>query len=147
MSVLQKLKPGIPKRALFFVASVVWASAAGVLGYKGGMALAHDSPVFTIIALAAGGVFYRLLFARIPERHIHRFHSMPHPTPCLFSFLDWRGYGLMVVMIAIGVLLRTSGILAAPIVGAIYVAMGVPLFLSSLRFTRAGIHYGNADSF
>jgi hypothetical protein len=108
-----------------------------ILCYRGGVALQHR-PRDIFFSLAGGVAFYYLLFVHIPERHIRRLHSMRMEAPCAFSFLDWRGYGIMAVMITLGIALRLSGLVSQQMLGTLYVGMGVPLLLSAIRFGRAG---------
>jgi hypothetical protein len=85
-----------------------------------------------------GLLFFRFLFLRISNRHISRIRAIAQERPCLFSFLDWRGYGLMTVMISGGILLRASGVVPLPVLGTFYVGMGTPLILSAVRFAAGG---------
>jgi hypothetical protein len=138
MSMLDSLKPGVPRRALFFIAAAVWLAAGSMLLYRGGQSLHGNCLLFTG-GIAAGLLFFRFLFIRIATRHIVRIRSIAQPRPCLFSFLDWRGYGLTAVMISGGILVRTAGILPLPVLETLYVGMGTPLLLSAIRFASRGI--------
>jgi hypothetical protein len=140
MSAIDYLKPGVPRRALFFIAAAAWLAAGSMLLYRGGQSLHGDLLLFAG-GMAAGLLFFRFLFIRIATRHIVRIRSIAHPRPCLFSFLDWRGYGLMAAMISGGIQVRTSGILSLPILGTLYVGMGTPLVLSAIRFATGGINH------
>lgn len=140
MKLVERFKPGIPKRALFFVASSVWGIAGGILCIRGWTALAPtSSTALSYAAGAAGALFYYLIFARIPKKHIRRITAIPYPLPCAFSFLDWRGYIVMATMITLGVSLRLSGLLSPRILGTAYIVMGVALLLAAIRFAAAGM--------
>ena len=140
MNLLERFKPGIPKGQLYFVACAAWSVAGIVLCYRGGVALARaEAPVLVLAGLGAGVAFYRFMFVRIPRRHIRRIDSTPHPSPCAFSFLDWKGYGMMALMISLGVTLRMSHIVSDSVLGVLYTSMGVALLISALEFARTGI--------
>ena len=140
MNLLEALKPGIPRRALFFVASFVWGLAGVILCVRGWTAMAQDSPaVLPLADGVAGALFYYFMFVRIPKKHIQRIAAIPHRLPCAFSFLDWRGYAIMALMIALGITLRKSGIIPPHILGSVYIVMGVALLLSSVRFVATGV--------
>lgn len=146
MGLLESLKPGVPRRALFFVASFVWGIAGLILCIRGWIAMSLGSP--TVLPLAdgaAGALFYYFMFARIPRKHIQRISAIPHRLPCAFSFLDWRGYAIMALMITLGITLRISGIIPPSILGSVYIVMGVALLLSSARFVATGTQRQEAD--
>lgn len=140
MSLLEALKPGVPRRALFFVASFVWGIAGLILCIRGWIVMAQgSSTVLPLADGAAGALFYYFMFARIPAKHIQRISAIPHQLPCAFSFLDWRGYAIMALMISLGMTLRMSGIVPPRILGSVYIVMGVALLLSSARFVATGM--------
>ena len=71
----QRLKPGVPKRILLFMAALVWSLAGVMLLTKGVLQLpeAGKAPWLKIAGGLAGGVaFYLLIFARISRRHARR---------------------------------------------------------------------------
>jgi hypothetical protein len=138
MPILDRIKPGVSRRTLFFVAAGAWLTAGSILLYRGEQALGGDI-MLTLCGVGGGLVFFRFLFQRITGRHIKRIRSIVHARPCLFSFLDWRGYGLMTLMISGGILVRTSGVVPPLLLGALSVGMGTPLVISSLRFAGAGL--------
>jgi hypothetical protein len=140
MSFLDRMKPGVPRRALPFVAAGAWLIAGMILLYRGELTL-HGDPLFTAVGVAAGLVFFRFVFLRISTKHITRMRAVEHERPCMFSFLDWRGYALMTIMISGGILLRTSGLLPPPVIGTFFLCMATPLLLSSIRFAAAGFSF------
>jgi len=140
----QLLKPKIPKRYLFFVAALVWTFAGGMLLYKGISLLSNikDFLLLKIIISSIGGIlFYWLLFSKISLKHTNRIINLNIDKPCLFSFFDFKSYILMTIMITSGILLRKSEILSPEYLAILYITMGIPLFLSSLRFYYYGINY------
>ena len=64
---------------------------------------------------------------------------MPHERPCMFSFLDWRGYGMMAAMITLGIPLRTTGVIPPFLLAPLYLMMSVALLASSFRFAAVGV--------
>lgn len=47
-NILNRLKPGIPKRALLFLAGSVWTFAGGMLLWRGGIMLAQSSEMLAV---------------------------------------------------------------------------------------------------
>ena len=130
-------KPGIPKKYLLFVAAFIWTIAGGMLLFRGLSFLKFNTSKIIIEesgSMLAGIIFYKFMFSRISFKHIHRILSMQIERPCFFSFFNWRSYFLMTIMITFGVTLRLSGIVPLNYLSLFYVAMGIPLFMSAIRF-------------
>jgi hypothetical protein len=144
MNLLQKLKPAIPRRYLLFVAGLVWTFAGGMLLFKG-ISLFRIYREFLWLKIAVsilgGGLFYILIFSRISFKHAWRIINLKFENPCMFSFFNIRSYILMAVMITSGIILRKSGIISPEYLSVLYVTMGIPLFLSALRFYYYEIFY------
>ena len=141
-SILNTLKPSVPKRYLLFVAAVVWTFAGGMLLFRGFSVLQFNSTGILMeeaVSIILGVVFYIFMFSRISLKHIIRILNNPLERPCIFSFFNWRSYILMSTMISLGVTLRLSGLVPIQYLSVFYVIMGTPLFLSSIRFYVHGI--------
>jgi hypothetical protein len=146
-SIFQLLKPGIPKRNLLFVAALMWTIAGGMLFFRGFsmLFLFHRLLWLKLIGSLTGGlVFYRFMFSKISSKHIQRILKMEIERPCFFSFFKFQSYIMMAVMISMGIALRTNGIVPIEYLSILYVTMGVPLTLSTLRFYYNGIYYQKA---
>ncbi len=143
------LKPTTTRRGLLFMAGAVWALAGGLLGYRG-IRYVDDAalhPFVLVLVGAVGGVFFfALVFRKISARHIHRILGIKHERPCLFSFLSWRSYVLMGLMISLGILLRSAAFIPRDELGTAYVMMAVPILVSSSRFFRQGVKFVGRDS-
>jgi hypothetical protein len=143
-SIAFRIKPGIPKRYLLLVAAVVWTFAGGMLFTKGlSYLLAH--PEMLLIRLIAGALvgvaFFWLLFMKISLKHINRIKSIDVVRPCIFSFFDFKGYLMMGGMISMGIALRHFDFINKTYLFNFYVAMGIPLLLSAVRFLWAWVRY------
>jgi len=144
MNLLQTFKPSIPRRYLLFVAGVVWTFAGGMLLYKGIslFRLYRDFLWLKItISIIGGGLFYLLLFSKISFKHAWRIINLKNENPCFFAFFNIRSYIMMAVMITSGVILKKTGIVSPEYLSVLDVTMGIPLFLSALRFYYYEIFY------
>jgi hypothetical protein len=54
---------------------------------------------------------------------------------CIFAFISWKSYLLVVLMALLGVLLRHSS-LPRQYLAIIYIGIGLALVLSSIRYLR-----------
>lgn len=142
MKIFEKYKPAVSKRTLLFIAGCFWTFAGGMLVYRGLWGLIplhHYLFPEIVVALVVGICFYIFLFTKISKKHIRRISLIQIDHPCFFSFFNLKSYGLMIIMITTGIILRKANIIGPDYLFTFYFAMGVPLLLSALRFFVAGI--------
>ncbi len=142
MNLAQKLKPGVKKRTLLYIAGCVWCFAGGMLITRALIALIaidHLLLLDIIIGIIAGICFFVFMFTKISKKHITRISLIQIDYPCFFSFFNVRSYILMSVMITAGITLRKINIIDPEYLYTFYLAMGIPLLLSAFRFFSAGI--------
>ena len=140
----ETLKPKLPRRYLLFIAGAVWTFAGGMLLLKGVGLLSdgvHHLWIKLLIATVGGILFYLLLFSKISMKHAKRILGLKHEFPCLFSFFNFSSYGLMGVMITGGILMRRAEVISPEYLPLFYITMGIPLFLSAIRFYNYGMRY------
>ena len=136
-SILNKYKPGVTKRVLLIVAGLVWTFAGGMLLIKGFQMLSdqpHNFWIKLIFSFMGGVLFFVLLFKKLSLKHIKRILFSEDEKPCAFSFFNWKGYLMMILMITTGITLRTTGVVSPDILSVLYIMMGIPLLSSALRF-------------
>ncbi len=133
----ESFTPRIPKKYLLLVAAMVWTFASSMLLYRGYLFLMVN-PHFLVIKIAGcligGLVFFQLLFVKISKKHVLRIQNLSVDHPCMFSFFNLKSYLMMAVMISTGIILRKTGAVSPEYLALLYLTMGVPLLLSSLRF-------------
>ncbi len=133
--------PAVSRRGLVFGAGVAWTIGAVILLVRSYAYLAHLSthPAWPIgAAIIVGLLKGRFVFTKVARRNIERIKSTsPHKDKiCLFAFQSIQSYLLVMVMIALGVTLRHTGL--APIwLIVVYVAIAVALLVSSSIYFRA----------
>lgn len=144
MDIIQVLTPKASRRSLLFFAGVVWL-IAGVILISRGISLAGNNSfqiwLRIFFSFIAGGLFYMFVFSRISIVQIRRIINLEKTRPCLFSFFSLKSYIMMILMIVTGLLLRKSGIILPEYLSLMYITMGIPLLISSLRFCYHGIVY------
>ncbi len=133
---LYRLNPAVSKRWLLIIAGMMW-SAVGIMLIK--YAVGWLAALALVSALAwgtPGAVFalivYRFGFSHIAHKNIRRIQANPARV-CVFGFQEWKGYGMIVVMMALGILLRTSA-LPRQLLSLIYNTIGGALLISSLHY-------------
>lgn len=141
---LQRLTPRIAHRYLYIIAALVWTIAGCLLLFRGMHLFLGDDHLNWIrlsLSVVSGILFYAFLFSKISSRHTSRISRLQHDKPCLFSFFNMKSYIIMTLMITSGIMLRKSGIIYPGYLSVLYVTMGIPLFISSLRFYHAFVVY------
>ena len=73
-------------------------------------------------------------FLKIVDKNLNRLDQMSGKN-CLFSFIPWKSYLIIIVMIALGTLLRHSMIPKKKL-AILYIGIGLALILSSVRYIR-----------
>ena len=89
---------------------------------------------FGAAGVAAALVVHHFGFLRIVDRNLGRILPM-QGKQCLFAFMSWRSYLLIAVMMLLGIVLRRSP-LPRPYLSIVYIAIGLALVLSSVRYLR-----------
>jgi hypothetical protein len=135
-------KPAVTKNALLFLAGFVWFCVGAMLLIVAYSWLS-DAPRKIFFIFFAFGILLALLvhhfgFLRIVDKNIARILPMADKK-CLFSFITWKSYMIIIVMVGMGTFLRHSAI-PRPYLAIVYTGIGLALVLSSLRYIRVFFH-------
>lgn len=124
------------KRLLIFLSGIVW-SIVGImlcrLAYHWltdveGIPILWPVLAGTLLAL----VIHHFMFLKLLYRNMERILSREGKV-CIFAFQAWKSYGIIIVMIAMGMLLRHSSI-PRQYLAVIYIGFGGAMLLSSLVY-------------
>ncbi|MCX6229789.1 MAG: hypothetical protein NTV75_11575 [Bacteroidia bacterium] len=127
----------VSKKMLLFEAASIWMFAGIMLLTRGKIMLesAQGFSVANIFScLGSGILFYLYLFSKISFKHIQRIKSLPGGRHYPYQFFNFKSYLMMAGMITMGITLRKTLIIPLEYLSLIYCTMGIPLFLSSIRF-------------
>jgi hypothetical protein len=135
---LAKMKPAVNKHVLLFLAGFMWLGV-GVMLLCFSFSWLDGFHVHGSFLLGAMGVLVALLvhhfgFLKIVDRNLGRILPM-EGTRCVFSFITWKSYIMVAVMVAMGIGLRHSPI-PKPYLAVLYTGIGLALILSSVRYLR-----------
>ena len=135
---IAKIKPAVNKRVLLFLAGFMWLGVGTMLLFLSFSWLnafrARGSFLFGGIGLMVALVVHHFGFLKIVDKNLGRILPM-EGTKCVFSFITWKSYIIVAVMVAMGALLRHSAI-PKPYLSILYIGIGMALLLSSLRYLR-----------
>ncbi|MCF8129429.1 MAG: hypothetical protein K9N10_13020 [Deltaproteobacteria bacterium] len=134
-----KIKPAVTKEVLLFLAGFMWFGVGTMLLFLSFSWLkafqVHGSFLYCAIGVAVALLVHHFGFLKIVDKNLGRILPM-EGTRCVFSFMTWKSYLMVAVMIAMGALLRHSPI-PKPYLSTLYIGIGLALILSSVRYLRA----------
>ena len=138
-SVLRKLNPAVPSHWLLLLAGFLWMAVGVFLCLRAFVWLEEVNGTSEIIFGASGAVVAvvgnRFMFANVAHKNVGRIFLLPQRA-CVFAFTAWKGYAMIVVMVALGITVRNSSF-PKRYLAPIYIAMGGALFLSSFVFYQS----------
>lgn len=130
--------PAAKREVLVLLAGIVWSgvglglmiAAIGWLTGSGGRIA-----ITLAVAILAGTAIYHFGFSRLAVKNLDRIYTQSPGKDkiCVFAFQNIRAYFIVIIMMAMGYTLRhlpIEKIILAPV----YMAIGLGLFLSSLRY-------------
>jgi hypothetical protein len=133
---LEALKPALPQVWLIALAGLTWTGVGIFLCRLAATWLAPLAGVHLIwrilLGLTLAGVIAAFGFSKLAGENLQRIRSLPRRA-CIFAFQEWKSYPLVVVMVAMGIALRSSP-LPKTILAILYIGIGGALFLASLRY-------------
>ena len=138
MRLINKYNPAVSKNVLLLMAGVVWDAVGFMLLYLAFSWLLSASAIHVSIYIA-GGILLALLvhhfgFLKIVNRNICRILEMDKKK-CFFSFIPYKSYLIIVLMVFIGIVLRRSMIPRYDL-SILYIGIGLAMILSSVRYLR-----------
>ena len=136
--VLKKFSPAVNRKILILLAGLMWLGVGLMLLHLSYIWLSifdiQLSIVFVAIGIVGGLVVHHFGFLKLADKNISRINAMDGKR-CLFSFMAWKNYILVGIMITMGILLRRSPI-PKRYLSVIYITIGLALSLSSIRYLR-----------
>jgi hypothetical protein len=135
---IKKFTPSVDKRILVLLAGLMWCSV-GIMLIR--FSVTWLSPMGTRgagIYYAAGFLaampIHHFGFLKIADKNLGRLLPLSEKR-CLFSFMTWRSYIIVLIMVSMGIALRHSA-LPKPYLSILYTGIGLALFLSGIRYWR-----------
>jgi len=133
-----KYKPAVTKNVLLFLAGLIWGCVGIMLLFPAFSWLSKSSNINIYLFVGAGVVSALLVhhfgFLKIVDKNLGRILPMDEKN-CLFSFIPWKSYLIIAVMITMGTILRHS-VIPKQYLSILYIAIGLALILSSVRYIR-----------
>lgn len=138
MNSKSKYKPAVKTPFLLFLSGILWIAVAIMLNsFAIGWLVAFEGPavwVYPSIGFLAALAIHHFGFLRVVDKNLRRISKMEEKT-CVFAFMPWKSYLIVMVMVGMGIGLRHSSI-PKQYLAVLYIAIGLGLFLSSIRYFR-----------
>ena len=141
MNIIDTFNPKADKKILILIAGLMWCGV-GVM-----LVLIAESWLFVyegkglILFYLSGFILampiHHFGFLRLADKNISRLLPLKEKR-CVFSFVTWRSYLIIIIMVAMGITLRHSRI-PKQFLSIIYNGIGLALFLSGIRYFRNSI--------
>jgi hypothetical protein len=135
---IRKFTPSADKRILVLLAGLMWCGV-GIMLVR--FAVTWLSP----LGIRSAGIYYatgflaampihHFGFLRIADKNLNRLMPL-NEKRCVFSFMTWKSYLIVLVMVSMGIALRHSA-LPKRYLSVLYNGIGLGLFLSGIRYLR-----------
>lgn len=133
-----KLRPAVDKKILVFMAGLMWCGVGAMLTTYSVFWLSSlpekSRYIFAFAGFIAAMLIHHFVFLRIADKNLKRLLPVTEKK-CFFSFMTWKSYLLVPLMVSMGIFLRNSP-LPKEYLSVIYTGIGLGLFLSGIRYFR-----------
>lgn len=141
---LEKYKIRASKRMLLFSAGALWSFAGErilTLGYKDLIVNNKNPWGYLLISIVIFYIFLIFIFRKMVEKHTTRIMLSSLLDHCIFSFFDFKGYVIMIFMIAGGITLRNSQVINPIYLGTFYLGLGSALLSAGILFLSSAFNF------
>ena len=135
---IKKFTPSVDKRILVLLAGLMWCGVGIMLMrfsviWLSPMGISNAWIYYSAGFLAAMPI-HHFGFLKIADKNLSRLLPLT-VKKCLFSFMTWKSYIIVLIMISMGIALRRSA-LPKRYLSILYIGIGLALFLSGIRYLR-----------
>jgi hypothetical protein len=135
---IRQFTPSVDKRVLVLLAGLMWCGV-GIMLVR--FALTWLFPmdisrswIFYAAGFMAAMAIHHFGFLKIADKNLSRLLPLTE-RKCVFSFMTWRSYIIVLIMVSMGIGLRHSA-LPKSYLSILYFGIGLALFLSGIRYFR-----------
>jgi hypothetical protein len=141
MGLIAKLNPRVDKKILILTAGIMWCGVGVMLVSFATAWLSRYEGRGVLLFYAAGFLaampIHHFGFLKLADKNLARLLPLKEKR-CLFSFITWKSYLIIVVMMTMGITMRHSSI-PKQYLSVLYNGIGLGLFLSGIRYFRNSI--------
>jgi len=134
--ILEKLNPAVDKKYLLLTAGLMWCGVGVMLISFAASWLNHyegrGKILFYAAGLLAGMPIHFMGFMKLAQKNIARLMAL-QGKKCIFSFITWKSYLIIIIMVTLGITLRHSSI-PKQYLSILYNGLGIGLFFSGVLY-------------
>jgi hypothetical protein len=135
---VKKLNPAVDKKILVLLAGVMWCGIGIMLICFAVTWLDRYNGKGKWLLYAAGFLgampIHHFGFLKIADKNLKRLLPLTEKK-CVFAFMTWKSYLVVLIMVSMGIGLRHSSI-PKQYLSILYNGIGLALFLSGIRYFR-----------
>jgi hypothetical protein len=130
------LNPVVDKKFLVFLAGLMWCGVGVMLISFAVSWLSHydKKSLFYAAGFLTAMPIHHFGFLKIADKNLERLLPLTDKR-CVFSFMTWKSYLIVFVMVSMGIALRHSSV-PKNYLSVLYNGIGLALFLSGLKYFR-----------
>jgi hypothetical protein len=140
-TLVNKLNPAVDKKFLILLAGIVWCGVGIMLILFAVSWLSHYQGRGTFLFYLAGFLaampIHHFGFLKLADKNLRRLLPIIEKK-CIFSFITWKSYLIIIIMVSMGIALRHSRI-PKEYLSVLYNGIGLGLFLSGIRYFRISL--------
>jgi hypothetical protein len=135
---IKDFTPSADKRILVLLAGLMWCGV-GIMLIRYAISWLvpigiHGTAIYFAAGFLAAMPIHHFGFLKIADKNLSRLLPLTEKK-CIFSFMTWRSYIIVLVMVSMGIGLRHSA-LPKRYLSILYNGIGLALFLSGIRYLR-----------
>ena len=132
-------KPAVSKKWLVLISGILWSGTGILLIWIASKWFALFESWQMIFALTAGPLLGLVIawfgFKNLAHKNANRISSYPEKV-CIFAFQRWQMYFLIVLMMSMGIFMRTTSLIPKFMLAPVYIGIGSALFLASFVYYK-----------
>ena len=135
---LRKFTPAVDKKILILLAGLMWCGVGVMLiryavSWLSAFSI-KEQVIFYLIGFAIALPIHFFGFLNIAKKNLQRLMPMA-VRKCVFSFMTWKSYLIVLFMVSLGITLRHSS-LPKQYLSIVYNGIGLALILSGTKYLR-----------
>jgi hypothetical protein len=138
----EKFTPATDKKVLVIMAGLMWCGVGVMLVRYAitwlSVCTGKEQIMFYSVGFLAAMPIHHFGFLKIADKNLNRILQMTGKQN-VFTFMTWKSYIIVVIMISMGIALRHSAI-PKKYLSVLYNGIGLALFLSGIRYLRVFIN-------
>jgi len=131
-----RLVPVVDKKILVLLSGIMWCGVGIMLvGFAATwLSHFHRKMIYYFTGFLFAMPVHHFGFLKIAAKNLSRLMPITEKKS-FFSFMTWKSYIIVIIMMSLGITLRHSGI-PKNYLSVLYICIGLALFLSGLRYLR-----------